>query len=75
MAETYMLLNDVVKRIMKATGRTRRQAEQAVLQALKSGEVKARGEVVVTDPHSGEEDNQGVQSIPVEVWRSIPSEH
>jgi hypothetical protein len=73
--EDYMLLNDAVKHVMKATGRTRRQAEQAVLQALKSGEVRARGEVQVTDPATGEVENHGVQDIPVEVFQSIPSQH
>jgi hypothetical protein len=63
-----MLLNDAVKYVMKATGRTRRQAEQHVLRALKSGEVRARGITV------GEED-LGPQEIPVEVFQAIPSEH
>lgn len=71
----YMLLNDAVNHVMKATGRTRRQAEQHVLQALKSGAVRARGEVVVTDPDTGEETNLGVEPIPAEVFRDIPSEH
>ena len=64
----YISLNDAVKRYMKATGRTRRQAEAALLQALKSGKVEARGIAV------GEED-LGPQTIPVEVFQSIPSEH
>jgi hypothetical protein len=71
----YMLLNDVVKRVMRMTGRTRRQAEQFVLQALKSGALRAKGELVVTDPVTGEEDSQGVRDIPAEVFRSIPTEH
>jgi hypothetical protein len=71
----YMLLNDAVEYVMKATGRTRRQAEQAVLQALKSGAVRARGEVEVTDPMTGEVENLGVQAIPVEIFRDIPSKH
>lgn len=70
-----MSLNDAVKHVMKATGRTRRQAEQAVLQALKSGDIRACGECVVTDPVTGQQDNEGVQDIPVEFFRSIPSEH
>jgi hypothetical protein len=75
MSGDYMLLNDAVKHIMKATGKTRRQAEQALLQALKSGKVRARGEAVVTDPATGEEENLGVEDIPAETFRSIPSEH
>jgi hypothetical protein len=64
----HMLLNDVVKYLMKTTGRTRRQAEQRILQALKSGEIQARGVPV------GEED-LGPVAIPAEVFQDIPSEH
>jgi hypothetical protein len=70
-----MSLNDAVKHVMKATGRSRRQAEQCVLQALKAGKVRAWGEVHVADPLTGEEENHGVHPIPAEVFQRIPSEH
>jgi len=63
-----MLLNDAVKYLMKQTGRTRRQAEQTILQALKSGKIKAQGIAV-------DEEDLGPQDIPVEVFQSIQSEH
>ena len=71
----YMSLKDTVEYVMKATGKTRRQAQQAVLQAMKSGAVRVRAEVVVTDTLTGEEENQGVQDIPAGFFRHIPSEH
>ena len=64
--DDYVSLNDAVKHIMKATGRTRRQAEAMVTQALKAGKVRARGVNAAT----GEEGE-----IPVEVFRRVPSEH
>jgi hypothetical protein len=64
----YASLDKIVKYIMKTTRRTRRQAEQFILQKLKSGEVQARGIAV------GAED-LGPQPIPVEVFQAIPSEH
>ena len=70
-----MSLNDAVEYVMKRTGRTRRQAEQAILQKLKSGKIRTRGEVVVTDPLTGEQESLGVQDIPAEAFRDIPSEH
>ena len=71
----YMSLKDTVEYVMKATGKTRRQARQAVLQAMKSGAVRVRAEVVVTDTLTGEEEDLGVQDIPGEAFRDIPSEH
>ena len=59
-------LNEAVKYLMKTTGRTRRQAEQRLLQALKSGELKATGvRAGMSIP----------EEIPAEVFRSIPAEH
>jgi hypothetical protein len=71
----HMLLSEAVEYVMKATGKTRRQAQAAILQALKSGALPARAEVVVTDPATGEEDNLGVQPVPVEVWSGVRTEH
>jgi hypothetical protein len=64
--DDYMDLNEAVKHIMKATGKTRRQAEAAVKQAAKSGAVRLRG----VNTRTGEE-----EEIPVEVLAQIPSEH
>ena len=74
-ADGHMLLSDAVEYLMKRTGRTRRQAEQAILQHLKSGAIRSRGEVVVQDLATGEVEELGVQDIPAEAYRSIPSEH
>jgi hypothetical protein len=70
-----MLLNDAVKYVMKMTGRTRRQAEQAILQHLKSGSIRSRGELVVEDRATGKVKSFGTRDIPAEFYRSIPSEH
>ena len=50
--DDYMDLNEAVKHIMQATGKTRRQARAAVVQAMKNGRIRARG--VVEDPETGE---------------------
>jgi hypothetical protein len=70
-----MRLNDVVEHIMRATGRTRQQAEHEVLRALKAGELMATGELVTFDRETGREESSGRQSIPAEVWRAFPTEH
>jgi hypothetical protein len=64
--DDYVSLNDAVKHIMKATGRTRRQAEAVVKQAAKSGAVRLRG----VNTRTGEE-----EEIPVEYLAQIPTEH
>ena len=61
-----VLLDDAVRYIMQATGRTRRQAEARLLQALKSGELTASG-----IPEGGEI----AEEIPAEVFQAIPTEH
>lgn len=68
-------LNDAVKMLMKKTGRTRRQAEQAILQALKSGAIEATGEPVVYDSKTGEAETLSRRPIPKEVFADIPAEH
>jgi hypothetical protein len=56
-----------IERIMKATGRNRRQATSMLVQALKSGKVRARGTLPGKD-HP--------EPIPPEVFQKIlPSEH
>ena len=74
-SDGHILLNDAVNYLMKTTGRTRRQAQQAILQGLKSGAIRSRGELTVEDVATGEVEELGVQDIPAEVYRSIPSEH
>lgn len=64
--DEFMTLDQAVRLLMKRTGRTRRQAEQAILQKLKSGEIRAQG-----IPAGGEDPEE----IPVDVFRAIPSEH
>jgi hypothetical protein len=73
--DEYMLLSETLEHVMKATGKTRRQAKAAILQALKSGALRARAEVVVTDTLTGEEENYGVEPVPVEFWQSFRTEH
>ena len=65
MDEDSLSLDDAVKLMMKKTGRTRRQAEQRLLQALKAGEIRATGVV----------EDGGREEIPAEVFRSVPAEH
>ena len=71
----YMLLNDCGEIRHEgdgpdaAAGRAARPAGAEVWRG------RARGEVVVTDQQSGEETNLGVEPIPAEVFRDIPSEH
>lgn len=66
--EDRMSLNDVVEHVMKATGRTRRQARQAVLQKLKSGELHAWA------TFKGEE-HLDPELLPPDYFRNVPSEH
>jgi hypothetical protein len=66
MPDERMLLNDVVKYLMKTTGRTRRQAERLLIAKLKSGEVKAEG-----IPAGGVDP----EPIPTKVFQSIPWEN
>ena len=72
-----MLLADTVEYLMRETGRTRRQAQAALLQALKSGAVRSRGVLMVVDPVTGEEveETGEPEDIPAEFYRNIPTEH
>jgi hypothetical protein len=64
----WVSLNDAVEYFRKTTGRTRRQAERAVLEALRSGKVEARGHRVAGV--GGQEADMGVQTIAPEVFRN-----
>ena len=74
-ADGHIGLADAVEYLMRETGRTRRQAKQAILQALKAGTVRARGEVVLEDAATGERYELGDQDLGPEVFENIPSEH
>lgn len=67
--DDYMSLNDAVKHVMKVTGKTRRQAEAAILRELKKGSIEAWGVPVVDGVELP------VENIPPEVFQSIPTEH
>lgn len=60
----WMDLNEAVKHIMKATGKTRRQAEAALLQEMKKGTVQTRGQRI----GPGGED-LGVHDIDPEIYQ------
>ncbi|HEY1881234.1 MAG TPA: hypothetical protein VGG68_15005 [Caulobacteraceae bacterium] len=65
-------LNEAVKYIMKATGRTRRQAEAMLVQAMKSGDVRVTG--VPVDPVTGEE-GERVPIEPAVLQERSPTRH
>ena len=58
----YFTFDQAVEHVMRVTGKKRRQAKQALLQKLKSGEIRG---VIGKDG----------KPIPPEFFQIIPSEH
>jgi predicted HTH transcriptional regulator len=61
-------LDETAKYLMERLGVTRKEAETRILQALKSGKLKATG----VRPGLSEADRE---PIPTAVFQSIPTEH
>jgi len=73
--EERISLAAAVEYVMHMAGLTRLQAEQALLQQLKSGAIRATGETVTINHITGEVKTYGVCEIPLEVFQSIPAKH
>jgi hypothetical protein len=59
-------MEEAIRYVMKVTGKTRRQARQALLEKFKSGEIRS----FTVNPATGEP-----EPVPVEAWGWVATEH